>query len=171
MAQPLPGDSLATLYRGHHGWLIGWLRQRLACPQQAADLAQDTFVRLLVQREAQAPREPRAFLATVARGLLIDHYRRASLERVYLEALAQLPEPEVPSPESQALVMETLVAIDRLLDGLKPVVREAFLLSQLDGLTYPQIAEHMNISVRSVNNYMAKAMEHCCLMQIQLELA
>lgn len=161
MAQPLPGDSLATLYRGHHGWLLGWLRQRLACPQQAADLAQDTFVRLLVQREAQAPREPRAFLATVARGLLIDHYRRASLERAYLDALAQLPEPEVPSPESQALVMETLLAIDRLLDGLKPVVREAFLLSQLDGLTYPQIAERLGLSVSSIQQYMTQAFTHC----------
>lgn len=161
MAQPLPGDSLATLYRGHHGWLIGWLRQRLACPQQAADLAQDTFVRLLVQREVPAPREPRAFLATVARGLLIDHYRRASLERAYLEALAQLPEPEVPSPESQALVIETLVAIDRLLDGLKPVVREAFLLSQLDGLTYPQIAERLGRSVSSIQQYMTQAFTHC----------
>ncbi|QSL93405.1 sigma-70 family RNA polymerase sigma factor [Ectopseudomonas toyotomiensis] len=161
MAQPLSGDSLATLYRGHHSWLLGWLRQRLACPQQAADLAQDTFVRLLLQREAQAPREPRAFLATVARGLLIDHYRRASLERAYLDALAQLPEPEVPSPESQALVMETLVAIDRLLDGLKPVVREAFLLSQLDGLTYPQIAERLGLSVSSIQQYMTQAFTHC----------
>jgi RNA polymerase sigma factor (sigma-70 family) len=161
MAHSFSSDSLATLYRGHHGWLLGWLRQRLACPQQAADLAQDTFVRLLLQREAPAVREPRAFLATVARGLLVDHYRRASLERAYLEALAQLPEPQVPSPESQALVMETLVAIDRLLDGLKPAVREAFLLSQLDGLTYPQIAERLGLSVSSIQQYMTQAFSHC----------
>ncbi|WP_457787717.1 sigma-70 family RNA polymerase sigma factor [Pseudomonas sp. PL-6] len=161
MAHSASNDSLATLYRGHHGWLLGWLRQRLGCPQQAADLAQDAFVRLLLQREAPAVREPRAFLATVARGLLIDHYRRASLERAYLEALAQLPEPQVPSPESQALVMESLVAIDRLLDGLRPAVREAFLLSQLDGLTYPQIAERLGLSVSSIQQYMAQAFAHC----------
>ena len=82
-------------------------------------------------------------------------------ERAYLEALAQLPEPEVPSLESQALVMETLVAIDRLLDGLKPVVREAFLLSQLDGLTYPQIAERLGLSVSSIQQYMTQAFAHC----------
>ncbi|MGG2396645.1 sigma-70 family RNA polymerase sigma factor [Pseudomonas sp. SH1-B] len=161
MAQTLPGDSLATLYRGHHGWLLGWLRQRLACPQQAADLAQDTFVRVLVKGEVHALHEPRAFLATVARGLLVDHYRRASLERAYLEALAQLPELEAPSPEAQALVMEALVAIDHLLDGLKPVVREAFLLSQLDGLTYPQIAERLQLSVSSIQQYMTLAFTHC----------
>jgi RNA polymerase sigma-70 factor (ECF subfamily) len=137
------------------------LRQRTDCPHNAADLAQDTFVRVLLQRESKELREPRAFLATIARGLLVDHYRRASLERAYLDALANLPEPEVPSPEARALVLETLVEIDRLLDGLKPRVREAFLLSQLDGLTYPQIAERMGLSISSIQQYMTQAFSHC----------
>ncbi len=118
-------------------------------------------MRVLMQRESKALREPRAFLATIARGLLIDHYRRASLERSYLEALANLPEQEVPSPETRALVLETLIEIDRLLDGLKPRVREAFLLSQLDGLTYPQIAERMGLSISSIQQYMTQAFSHC----------
>jgi RNA polymerase sigma-70 factor (ECF subfamily) len=42
------------------------------------------------------------------------------------------------------------------------------LLSQLDGLTYVQIAEHLGISLRTVNNHMAKAMEHCCLVRANL---
>lgn len=157
-----PHDTLvSSLYVGHHGWLLGWLRQRLGCPQNAADLAQDTFVRLLVQREQRELREPRAFLATIARGLLVDHYRRASLERAYLDALASLPPQEVPSPESRELILETLVEIDRLLDGLKPKVREAFLLSQLDGLSYPQIAERLGLSVSSIQQYMTQALGHC----------
>jgi RNA polymerase sigma-70 factor (ECF subfamily) len=152
---------VATLYHGHHSWLLGWLRLRLDCPQNAADLAQDTFVRLLGQRELVEPREPRAFLATIARGLVVDHYRRARLERIYLDSLAGLPEPEVPSAEARALVLETLVEVDCLLDGLKPRVRETFLLSQLDGLTYPQIAERLGLSVSSIQQYMGKAFAHC----------
>ena len=61
--------------------------------------------------------------------------------------------------------------IDRLLQGLGANVKQTFILSQFDGLTYPQIAERLGISVRTVNNHMAKAMEHCCLMHIQLQLA
>lgn len=162
----MPSDTssphlIATLYQGHHSWLLGWLRQRLGCPQNAADLAQDTFVRLLGQRELIEPREPRAFLATIARGLVVDHYRRARLERIYLDSLSNLPEPEVPSAEERALVLETLMEVDRLLDGLKPRVRETFLLSQLDGLTYPQIAERLGLSVSSIQQYMGKAFAHC----------
>ena len=156
-----PASPIAELYRGHHGWLLGWLRQRLGCPQNAADLAQETFVRLLTQRQARSLHEPRAFLATVARGLLVDHYRRASLERAYLEALANLPVAEVPSPETRELMLETLLEIDRLLDGLRPRVREAFLLAQLDGLSYAQIATRMGLSLSSIQQYMTQALSHC----------
>lgn len=156
-----PTPSIADLYHDHHGWLLGWLRQRLGCPHNAADLAQDTFVRLLAQREPRPLREPRAFLATLARGLLIDHFRRTSLERAYLQALASLPVPQVPSPETRELVLETLLEIDRLLDGLRPRVREAFLLAHLDGLSYAQIAARMGLSLSSIQQYMTQALSHC----------
>lgn len=41
-----------ALYRQHHGWLRGWLRQRLNNSADAADLAQDTFIRVLLARTA-----------------------------------------------------------------------------------------------------------------------
>ncbi|MDU5679729.1 sigma factor, partial [Pseudomonas aeruginosa] len=36
-------DAVSHLYQDHHGWLQGWLRRRLGCAENAADLAQDTF--------------------------------------------------------------------------------------------------------------------------------
>ncbi|MDT1838293.1 RNA polymerase subunit sigma, partial [Acinetobacter baumannii] len=75
--------------------------------------------------------------------------RRAAIERAYLDALAALPVPLQPSLEERAIVLAALAAIDAMLDGLKPAVRETFLLSQLEGLTYAEIARRMNISVRT----------------------
>ncbi|MDE4540267.1 sigma-70 family RNA polymerase sigma factor [Pseudomonas sp. ITEM 17296] len=161
-------SAVNDLYCEHHGWLNGWLRKRLGNAFDAADLTQDTFVRVIKARSALDIREPRPYLSRIAKGLLIDLFRRRSLEQAYLEALASLPEALQPSLEEQAILLQALVEIDRLLQGLGPKVKQVFMLSQFDGLTYPQIAERMNISVRSVNNYMAKAMEHCCLMQLQL---
>jgi len=161
-------SAVNDLYCEHHGWLNGWLRKRLGNAFDAADLTQDTFVRVINARSALDIREPRPYLSRIAKGLLIDLFRRRSLEQAYLEALASLPEALQPSLEEQAILLQALVEIDRLLQGLGPKVKQVFMLSQFDGLTYPQIAEHLNISVRSVNNYMAKAMEHCCLMQLQL---
>lgn len=81
--------QIAALYTDHHGWLQGWLRRRLGDMHQAADLAHDTFMRLLARDEPVAMREPRAFLTTVAQRVLSNHYRRQQLERAYLDALAQ----------------------------------------------------------------------------------
>ncbi|QNK70790.1 sigma-70 family RNA polymerase sigma factor [Variovorax sp. PAMC26660] len=156
--------QVKALYSDHHGWLHAWLRRKLGCSHNAADLAHDTFVRVLSKQEPVAPAEPRAYLATIAHGLVVDFHRRRALERAYLDTLAALPEPQMPSLEARAIVLEALTAIDAMLDGMKPAVRQAFILSQLDGLTYAEIARRLGVTVRTVNNYMLKAIEHCYLL-------
>lgn len=157
----LSTDSLHTLYREHHRWLAGWLRRRLGCSEQAADLAHDTFLKVL--SSGTEIREPRAFLGTVAYGLMVNHLRRRDLERAYLEALAALPEPLAPSPEERVVVLETLVAIDSVLHELPVPVRRAFLLCQLEGLPHAEIASRLGVSVSSVRQYIRKAAVHCVL--------
>jgi RNA polymerase sigma-70 factor (ECF subfamily) len=158
-------QALNTLYTDHHPWLHSWLRSRLGNAADAADLAQDTFMRLLNRRELLELKAPRAFLRTVARGLVIDHWRREELERAYLEALSHLPPHETPSPEARELVLELLESIARMLDGLKPRVRQAFLLAQCEGLSYKQVAAQMGVSLRSVERYVADALYHCYLLR------
>lgn len=153
------------LYLDHHRWLCGWLQRRLHCPHDAADLAQDTFVRLLLAPSATPLDEPRAYLATVARRLLSNFHRRRALERSYLQLLAQLPEHVHPSPEDIALVREALVQIDRLLDGLKPRVRQVLLLHRLDGLKQTQIAERLGMSLATVERDLRQALLHCLSVQ------
>ncbi len=152
---------LDVLYGMHHRWLNGWLRRSLGCSQQAADLAQDTFVRLLMRGKPISDHAPRALLVRVARGLVIDHWRRDALERAYLDALAQLPEASYPSPDVRHEALECLERIAGLLDGLKPAIREAFLLYQLGGLTHRQIAEQLGVSSRTVERHVASALLHC----------
>ncbi|MBB4866741.1 RNA polymerase sigma-70 factor (ECF subfamily) [Pseudomonas nitritireducens] len=153
--------AVSELYQHHHGWLQGWLRRRLGCHEQAADLAQDTFTRLLGSRRVLEAREPRAYLTTVAKGLMINWYQRQSLERAYLDALATLPEELSPSPEQRYLVLETLHEIDALLARLPEPVRQAFLLAQIEGLKYEAIAERLGVSLGSVKRYMQQAFRHC----------
>lgn len=148
-------------YSQHHRWLSDWLRRRLGCTHTAADLAQDTFLRIIVSRDILGVREPRAYLATVAGGLVSNHFRRLAIERAYLAALATLPEPQVPSPETRAVVLETLIEIDRLLDGLPDKARRAFLLAQLEGLTHAEIAPILGVSVSMVKQYMLRAVRQC----------
>ncbi|MCB5184631.1 RNA polymerase subunit sigma [Methylobacillus gramineus] len=110
--------SLHTLYQQHHHWLVQLLRRKLGNIEQATDLAQDTFVRIIAANQYQEIREPRAYLTTVSSRLIAHHFRRHALEQAYLDALASHPEITSPSPETVALVVEALAAISRVLDGL-----------------------------------------------------
>ena len=155
--------AVESLYLAHHGWLQIWLRKKLANAADAADIAHDTFVRVLASRHRTRIAEPRAFLTTIAKGLVIDSWRRQEIERAYKEALALQPERLAPSPEAQLLIVEALARIDRLLDGLKPKVRTAFLLAQIEELPYAEIAQRMGVTVRSIERYVAEALYHCHL--------
>ncbi|VVO24762.1 sigma-70 family RNA polymerase sigma factor [Pseudomonas fluorescens] len=160
-------QTLHDLYRDHRGWLEGWLRQRMGNGCDAADLSQDTFMRVLASSQRIADlQEPRAYLLTVGKRLLSNFYQRRSLEQAYLNALALLPEDSVPSPEERWLLLETLQVLDELLDGLPTAVRRAFLWSQLEGLGYQQIAERLRVSERTIKRYMAQAYEHCLLVAL-----
>ncbi|MFJ4392537.1 MULTISPECIES: sigma-70 family RNA polymerase sigma factor [Pseudomonas] len=157
-------NVVADLYQAHNGWLKGWLQRRLGCSSEVADLAQDTFVKVL-GRNLEGLREPRAFLRTIAHGLLVDKVRRKELERAYLATLQQLPEALAPSPELTCSLLESLYALDRLLANLPTKVRQAFLLCQLDGLKYAEAAEQLGVTVSSVKKYMRTALLHCLELQ------
>lgn len=156
-----PAHTVEVLYNAHHSWLNDWLRRRLGCPESAADLAQDTFIRVLTAHDPQPILEPRAFLTTIAKRVLFNHYRRQDLERAYLDALAQLPEQVAPSEEERAIILQTLLELDQLLNGLPRVVKRAFLLAQVDGLTYNEIARELGISLATVKRHLNKAAMRC----------
>ena len=161
LAEPVAHQQMQSLYSSHHHWLQGWLRRQLGNAYDAADLAQDVFMRLLARQSTVDMLQPRAYLSTIARALVIEHWRRRELEQAWLATLAQLPEQQAPSPETRLLFLETLVEIDRLLDRLKPQVRSAFLWAQLEGLTCRQIAERSGKSVATIERYLATALRHC----------
>lgn len=161
--------DVAALYRSQHSWLQSWLRRRLDCSQSAADLAQDTFLRLLAKEQLPPVQAPRSFLAKVAKSVLSNHYRRQRLEHAYLEALAALPEQLAPSLETQAILLETLVTLSAALERLERPVREAFLWSQLDGLGHGEIAERLGVSITTVKRYLSKAGALCIMLDDSLD--
>lgn len=162
MNNPISNDAMHSLYTAHHQWLFQWLIRRLRCTDDAADLSHDTYVRIFSSgRMPEKEDDCRPFLMQVAKGLVVDLHRKRTLEQSWLEALASLPEPCTPSAEHRQMMLELLISIDQALDELPEKVRETFLLSRFEGLTYSAIAQKLGVSVGSVRKYMMKASLAC----------
>mgnify|MGYP001950128556 CR=1 FL=1 len=158
--------DLHHLYHQHQFWLQSWLGRKLGNHFDAADIAQDTFVRLITGRRSSyhLGNEPRALLTHIARCLVIDHWRRKDIERAYLDTIAHLPEQEVPSPESGLLIIEALQRIDAMLRDLPELTRKIFLLAQLEQLKYADIAVQTSVSLPTVKRHMRKAFLACLML-------
>ena len=78
MSSSSQAQTVDSIYRDHHRWLRGWLMNKLGCTERAADLAQDTYLRLLQYGEKTGSlpqiREPRAYLSTTAGRLVYDFF-------------------------------------------------------------------------------------------------
>lgn len=101
---------------------------------------------------------------------MVDFYRRDMLEQRGKETLEYLPEQQIPSPELQYVMLETLHQIDVMLDELGDKVQCAFSAILTGGLTYAQVAVQLRVSVSSVKKCMGKATEYCLLFRLQQEL-
>lgn len=154
---------LRQLFGDHHSWLLTRLHARLGCRHDADDMASETFAQVVALPDPSGINEPRALLTTIAKRLIFASWRRRDLERAYLEVLAQQPLAHEPSAEEQAQALQALSALDRILDGLSPIGRSAFLYSQLDNLTYAEIGQRLGISAPRVHQYVVKALSLCYL--------
>jgi RNA polymerase sigma-70 factor (ECF subfamily) len=154
-------SDMHLLYNDHHSWLHSWLRRKLGCAHTAADVAQDTFLRIVASRDALlGVREPRAYLTTTAKRLLVDRARRQLIERAYLAELALAADNVAgfPSPEDILQALQALEQISDALRGLSDKPHHAFLLHYLDGLTHAEVATQLDVSTRMVQKYLVQAL-------------
>ncbi|WFQ78190.1 sigma-70 family RNA polymerase sigma factor [Xenorhabdus sp. SF857] len=151
------------LYTDYHHWLRNWIRHNSACPNQAEDLVHEVFIKLMQSSDLENIRQPKAFLMTIARRTLSNYWRRKKLEDHYLEYVSEQPQISANSSENQLLLLEQLEKVDKTLDELPTKVRQTFLLIQLQGLRYKEVAEHLEISISSVKNYLHQAHRECHL--------
>ena len=153
---------LSHVYQTHHTTLLSWFKHKLQHHHQSEDLSQEVFYRALKSNYCfTSIKEPQAWLMGIAKHVIIDHWRRQHIERLYLEALAHLPEEFYPSAEHEVCIRETLYQVHVMLEKLPQRTAQVFLLSQLDGLTYYAIAEKLNISEATVKRDMKQAFLAC----------
>lgn len=160
---------LAELVALHGTRLEKFLSRKLDNPEDAAEIAQDAFLRLHRMKQPEELDNARAFLFQVASNLAIDQLRRKTLHFRFMNSEKNLAingePPDInaigASPEQIISAREKLDAIYGAVDELPFKTKQAFLLHRRNGLSYNDIARQMDVSVSSVEKYILQALKHC----------
>lgn len=157
-------DGVESALIRYYQELVLYLNRTLGDRQAAADVTQETFLRLLDRKGHEHIEQPRAFLYRTAVNLSIDMHRRARVRRTEeLEVLDREGVLDERCPQEQASRDQQLNLLQRALGELSEPCRQAFVLRKVDGCSHTEIAERMGISRDMVEKHIVNAMKHCRL--------
>lgn len=159
-AVPPGAEQVDRLFRDHNDALLRFIAAKLGSVQEAKDVAQEAYVRLLRLEQGEAVSYLRAFLFKTAANLALDRLRQRARRRFVVSPRdADIPVFEL-SPDRQFEGEQALQSLRAALEELPEKCREAFLLYRLDGLSCKEVAQRMQLQERMVWLYVARALEH-----------
>ena len=163
-----PAGVVSQLFRDHNRMLVGYLTSRLCSEQEAKEVAQEAYVRLLQLHDLGTPSLWRAYLFKTATNLAIDRLRR---RRVQHQAEAQpdlfenltVTSNELDDPAKQLMEREQTARLLGYLQELPTKCQQVFSLHRLEGVPQREVAVRVGISERMVRRYVTYAMVYCRL--------
>ena len=149
------------LFREHNEALIRFLRGRVGSRNEALEVAQEAYVRLLSLDQPGAVSYLRAFLFKTAANIAIDRRRRHRSydDKVSGQLFAEFAEER--TPERQVGAQQTLRRLELLIESLPAKCRASFVMSQIHGLDANTIAGHLGITDSMVRKYVVRALLQC----------
>ncbi len=161
------GDDSAfeELYRRYHHRVAAYVRGMVRDDARAEDLAQDAFFSALRRtRATDAPIAFKPWIFEIARNAAIDHWRRTGrAEEVSVDAQGLLRRSSrsrlaaAPPPETAVINREHLGHLRGALDELPEVQTQVCVMRELEGMSYREIAERLDLSRSSVETALFRA--------------
>ncbi len=146
-------------YRGH---LLGYLTELLGRVEDAEDVAQESYARLLAMEDLdQSGSRARAYLFRIATNLAYDRFRRRRVRGLAdARDISEIP-CDGPTPERIVTVEQSLEIVKQVILELKPRCRRVFLMRTARELSYEDIATRLGVSKRTVEREMQHALARC----------
>lgn len=155
--------AVSTLFREHNRALVKFLLARLANEQEAKEVAQEAYVRLLQLDQTVAVSFLRWHLFKIAKNIAVDRYRQR-LTRSKLDQLDVFDDMEFSSPtENSVMASDELEATLSILRELPGRCQQAFLLQRFRDYSTGEVAAVMGITDRMVRKYVQRALVYCRL--------
>ncbi len=159
-----PNQAIQELYINCHGELEAVLFSRVRCRETAADICQEAFMRLCRIDDLAGIGNLKAYLFRTALNLLLDHYRHQAVRD---SVTVEWANDELPEAEDQRCAQTVVLGeqeLDRLIEALttlSPLCQRIFYLNRFEGIKQRDIAATLNISIRTVEENLKRALIHC----------
>ena len=160
--------AVSQLFREHNRALVGYLTARLRSEQEAKEVAQEAYVRLLQLQEPGTPSLLRAYLFKIATNLAIDRLRHRRVQHLAEEQPELFKDltttgSESDDPARQLLAREQADQLLGFLQELPIKCQQVFSLHRLEGIPQHEVAARLGFSARMVRRYVTYAMVYCHL--------
>jgi RNA polymerase sigma factor (sigma-70 family) len=152
-------EAWVELLRRHHPPLLRYLTAAVGDPEEAAQLAQDTYLDAFRALDGLAPGRPLApWLYQIARNNLLPYWRRrARLRFTSLDPTAEWCRAPLGVPDDLADRAAEQDVLRHVLGELSPLLREALLLHALAGLSAPEVAATVGIAPKAAEQRIGRA--------------
>jgi len=156
-------DALVEFVKKEQAELLRFLTWKVQCPSAAADLVQEVYLRIVTLTRPEAIRDPRGFLYTTAKHLAIDYLRKKDRTLPRSEPLEQAVSVPASTPDAETTLdaKKRLAAVLQAIEELPARQRMVFIMFKFEHRTYGEIAQALNISTKTVEHHLTRAMAHC----------
>ncbi len=162
------GDELAfeKIFKSNHHQIIGFCNQFINDKDKSKSLAQETFINLWINREKiETINGIKAFLYTYAKSSCLNYIRHKKVISKYEDKQLQLKEDQLNREVLESLDFSSLEftefeeLIKQSINKLPEKCRQVFTMSRFEGKMNKEIAENLNISIKSVEANMTRALK------------
>ena len=160
LAKLAEGDENAfeILYLTYSPKIYSKILQLVKQVSIAEEILQDVFLKIWEKRETLDNQKSfRSFLYTIAKNLVVDLFRRAALDRQMLEQFIVENTALYDPFDNNSSDLESKTIVQKALDTLSPQRKKIYTLIKLEGKSYDEVAELLNISTSTINDHVVKA--------------
>ncbi|MBL7966095.1 MAG: RNA polymerase sigma-70 factor [Prolixibacteraceae bacterium] len=156
------GNELAfqILFKKYYSAMCHFARQFLNDSEMAEETVQDMFVKIWEKRESlNIETSVKHYFFRSVRNHCLNQLQHEKIKKQYASKVLETANHEI-SPEQYFIEVDLIKRIEASIDALPPKRKEIFRLSREQGMKYKDIAETLNISVKTVEAQMGLALKH-----------
>ncbi len=154
----LSKTEFQQVFEAHFDAIRGFIFYRCGDADVASDIAQDVFMKIWEKRSRLDATYLKPLLYKMASEMVISNYRKENTRQDFARSIGW-EQPTSLSPEEEILYKEYAAMYAQALEQMPETQRVVFLMSRNDGLTYPEIAGLLTISVKAVEKRMSAALQ------------